>query len=241
MLKRLKQRIRREAFNPGYIGIFTNPFFIIRRGLWRAVSSKAPEIHGTVLDFGCGSKPYERLFVNASTYIGVDLADTGHDHTQSTIDTYYDGKSLPFPDEHFDAVIAFEVFEHVFNLEEILNEVHRVLKPGGTLFFTIPFAWDEHEIPYDFARYTSFGIASLIENASLDIDSIKKTTTYLEAVSQMFIAYVYYHVLPKDPKAKRVVQSIVIPPLLLFSLALNRVLPKNEGYYSNLAVVARKP
>lgn len=129
----------------------------------------------------------------------------------------------------------------MLNLEAILNEVHRVFKPGGTLFFTIPFAWDEHEIPYDFARYTSFGIASLIENASLDIDSIKKMTTYLEAVSQMVIAYVYYYVSPKDPKVKRVIQSFVIPPLLLFSLALNRVLPKNEGYYSNLAVVARKP
>ena len=106
---------------------------------------------------GCGSKPYENLFVHADKYIGCDVEVSGHNHSDSKIDYFFDGKKLPFSDGTFDAVVSFEVFEHVFNLPEILTEINRVTKEKGTLLISIPFAYGEHEIPYDFARYTSFG------------------------------------------------------------------------------------
>ena len=105
-----------------------------------------------VLDFGCGSKPYENLFINIDEYVGCDIEVSGHDHLDSKIDYFFDGKNLPFIDDRFDSVVSFEVFEHIFNLPEILKEINRVTKTSGNILISVPFAWGEHEVPYDFAR-----------------------------------------------------------------------------------------
>jgi len=103
----------------------------------------------------------------AASYIGVDLEATGHDHSNSKIDVLYDGKVLPFKDGQFDAVVSFEVLEHVFNLSEVMREINRVTTDSGYLLISVPFAWLEHEIPYDFARYTSFGINAYCQTSRL--------------------------------------------------------------------------
>ena len=48
------------------------------------------------------------------------------------------GESLPFENKIFDAILSFDVFEHVQNLEKTLNECYRVLKIGGRLFLVFP-------------------------------------------------------------------------------------------------------
>jgi SAM-dependent methyltransferase len=197
MLGKMIARLRREEFLTSPLAIVVNPTYIIRNGIYRAILSVAPKIKGDVLDLGCGSKPYQSLFVNAHSYVGVDIAVSGHDHRGSKVDVYYDGAVIPFADGSFDSVVSFEVFEHVFNLEEVISETRRVLKPGGRLLITVPFAWEEHEAPYDFARYTSYGMKHMLEKAGFDILEMRKTTTCVLAVCQMFIAYISEHVLPQ--------------------------------------------
>lgn len=217
-----------------------SPVYIIRRGLFRSISKLAPTIEGDILDFGCGSKPYESLFVNSKSYTGVDIEASGHNHKDSKVDYFYDGKTLPFPDQSFDAVVCFEVFEHVFNIDEMLAEVSRVLKPNGKLLMSIPFAWDEHEAPYDFARYTSYGIKHLVNKSGFEVVSLEKTTTYVLAVFQMFAAYLFQHALPKGRILGRLSQLALIFPLNLSAVLLNIVLPKRYEYFCNNVVLARK-
>ena len=240
MRQALMKIVKREAFRPGLLGIIVNPFYIIRKGLYNAVRRTAPSITGSILDFGCGAKPYEREFVNAKSYIGVDLRESGHKDYDSKVDIYYDGKTLPFENESFDAVVSFEVFEHVFNLEDILKEIRRVIKPGGKLFFTTPFAWDEHEAPYDFGRYTSFGIKAVLERNGFKNIDIYKTTNYYQAVSQLKIAYVFQHVLPKNEPLKRMMQLILVSPMTIWTIAANIVMPKSGACYCNLAVLCER-
>ena len=64
-------------------------------------------------------------------------------------DRSYDGKTFPFSDGEFDAVLTSEVLEHVFNPDEFLSEINRVLRDDGVLLLTVPFVWDEHEQPFD--------------------------------------------------------------------------------------------
>ncbi|MBK8311763.1 MAG: class I SAM-dependent methyltransferase [Chitinophagaceae bacterium] len=109
---------------------------------------------------GCGSKPYKSLF-NVNEYVGVDYHGQGHSHENEQIDVFYDGVLLPFPDNYFDSVFSTEVFEHVFNLEEMILEIKRVMKPGAKILVTCPFAIPEHEQPNDYARYSSFGLKHL--------------------------------------------------------------------------------
>ena len=240
MLTKLKKRLQREAFITTPLAIVINPVYIIRNGLYKSIKQIAPTLTGDILDFGCGSKPYESLFTSSKSYVGVDVEVSGHNHQTSKVDYFYDGKILPFEDGKFDVVVCFEVFEHVFNIEEVLLEIQRVLKPDGELLISIPFAWDEHEIPFDFARYTSFGITHILNKNGFQINELKKTTTYFLAIGQMLIAYLSQYVLPKGRIVGRLSQLIVIFPITLVFLALNYLLPKRYEYFCNSVILSKK-
>jgi SAM-dependent methyltransferase len=239
IFRKLRAKARRESFHPTWLSAIVSPDYIIRRGLFLAVSQLAPSVSGRILDFGCGSRPYESLFLNAAEYVGVDLQATGHDHIDSKVDVFYDGKTLPFRDADFDAVVSFEVFEHVFNLPEVLREIHRVTKESGHLLISIPFAWNEHEVPYDYARYTSFGISDLLRKNGYDVIDLRKTTTYLLATGQIFIGYLT-HLAPRARILRGFFQILFICPCTLATLALNAILPKRYEYFCNCVVLARR-
>lgn len=216
-----------------------NPDYITRRGLFKAVRSIAPLIKGNVLDFGCGSKPYEYLFVNATKYIGCDIQTSGHDHTESRVDVFYDGLTLPFSDATFDSVVSFEVFEHIFNLPDVLSEIRRVTKPDGYLLITIPFAYEEHEVPYDFARYTCYGISTVLQTAGYEVIKNEKSGGYLLAVHQMLMIYIV-RLLPKSKLLFNSVQALILFPLTSFVLLLDLILPRHYDFYCNNIVLTKK-
>jgi SAM-dependent methyltransferase len=239
IFEKLRARLRRELFQPSLLSVALGSDYIIRRALFCAIRSFAPSISGNVLDFGCGSKPYQALFSNATSYLGADLEITGHDHRDSKIDVFYDGRILPFAHGQFDAVVSFEVFEHVFDLQGILREINRVTRESGYLLISIPFAWPEHEIPYDFARYTSFGIGHLLKEAGYEVVAMKKTTSHVLAAAQIFIAYLR----PSGHRGlflRYLQQLFIIFPCTLIALALDAVLPKRYEYFCNAVLLAKK-
>jgi SAM-dependent methyltransferase len=240
MIDRLKQVYSREMFIPSFLGIFINPLYFLRHGLYKGVVLNKKYLKGRLLDFGCGNKPYKELF-DVQDYVGLDIEVSGHGHQKEQIDVYYDGKTIPFEDNHFDSVFSSEVFEHIFNLEQVLSEVHRVMKPGGHLLVTVPFVFDEHEIPYDFARYTSFGIDYLLTKAGFEVFAMLKTTNYVETVFQMWNAYVYQFVLPSNTFLRMLMTPLFIAPVTIVGLLISKVLPENRNFYQNNVVVARKP
>lgn len=240
MVAKLKQLYNKSLFQPTFFGLFFNPFFIIRRGLYKAVSQFSSHLHGRLLDFGCGSKPYKTLF-NVSEYVGTDIQVSGHDHRNEEIDVYYDGKTLPFENESFDSIFSSEVFEHVFNLPQVLDELHRVLKPGGKMLLTVPFVWDEHEIPYDFARYTSFGLKHILQEKGFVLVHEKKTTNYVSTICQMWAAYLYQQIFPQRKAIRIALTPLFITPITVCGLALAAILPENMNFFHNNVMVVQKP
>jgi SAM-dependent methyltransferase len=226
------------AFNPG----ITHPLFLIRSNLHRAISDLAPSLKGRMMDFGCGLKPY-RSMLDVDEYIGVDYQAEGETYEQSAVDVFYDGRSLPFPDGHFDSIFSSEVFEHIFNLSEILPELHRVLKPGGKILITCPFAFGEHEIPSDFARYTSFAMQHMLTSQGFRILEQRKTGGNVEVLTQLRIVYWNLHILSglKDIPVVRSVARILFFGLNnLWALALSRILPFRQDLYLNNVVLAER-
>lgn len=233
--------LRRQSFRPNWLGIVLNPFYIVRRGLYRNVSRLGPLVGGEVLDLGCGSKPYESLLPNASAYIGIDIAQSGHDHQRSRVDVFYDGKTIPFETGRFDAVVSFEVFEHIFNLDDVLTEIRRVTKLGGYLLVSIPFAWPEHEQPYDFGRYTSFGVKSVLDRHGYDVVELVKSGHTVSAISQLWLGYVFLTFSPKKNLILRAIfQFLVIMPQMLIALLISAALPKRDDLFCNLVILAQK-
>jgi SAM-dependent methyltransferase len=85
-----------------------------------------------------------------------------------------------FADQSVDVIFMVEVLEHVKTPQLALDEMHRVLKPGGRLFLSTPFILPIHDAPYDFYRYTQFGLAHLFRG--FQHVSIRPRNDYLASV-----------------------------------------------------------
>jgi SAM-dependent methyltransferase len=227
-----------EEFNPS----ITKPNYLIRKRLLRSIQSLAPRLKGKLMDFGCGQKPYKALFT-ADEYIGVDFENPGHPHINESIDVFYDGKTIPFPNEHFDSIFSSEVFEHIFNLEEIIKELNRVLKIDGIILITCPFAFCEHEIPNDFARYTSFAIKYLFTKNGFEVIEQIKTGNSIEALSQMRLIYLHQHIYPKlkkIPLVRSAFRLVFYTTINLGTLLFGKILPQGKDLYMNNVLLCRK-
>lgn len=74
--------------------------------------------------------------------------------------------TVPFPDQDFDLVVTTKIImEHVTEPEKVIWEFARVLKSGGTAFIVAPLVRREHQKPYDYFRYTEFGLRHLLTRA----------------------------------------------------------------------------
>jgi SAM-dependent methyltransferase len=134
-------------------------FYVVRFAILEAINLLKPQIKGVVLDLACGVMPYKEYLMNheITNYIGIDLKPSEY-HNTVTPDLYWDGIKIPLEDSFCDFVIATEFLEHYFDIEHILLEIKRVLKDGGTFFFTVPAIWPIHESPYDYNRFTPFAL-----------------------------------------------------------------------------------
>jgi SAM-dependent methyltransferase len=176
-------------------------------------------------------------------YTGLDFENPGHPHINEQIDVFYDGKHIPFEDGVFDAVFSSEVFEHVFNLDEVLRELNRVMKPGASILATCPFAICEHEVPHDFARYSSFGLRSLFQRHGFEVVHQEKTGNNVEVVIQLWIMYLHQHVNPKFrkiPGLRSAFRFISYTSLNLLALAFDRILPRRQDLYLNNVIFCKK-
>jgi SAM-dependent methyltransferase len=238
MISRFKKWYTAQQFDPGPLGWLVNPFYFARRELHRALVRLLPRLQGEILDVGCGTKPYRSL-VQATRYVGLDY-DTPALREAAIADLFYDGGRFPLADGSFDGALCTQVLEHVFNPEEFLRELCRVLRPGGVLVLTVPFVWDEHSQPYDFGRYTSFGLRALLERSGLEVVSLEKVPTDARAIAQIVTGWIYKLAAGRGRGLEYGVQVAIIAPCTLLGLALAAVLPRNEDFYLDNVVLARK-
>lgn len=151
----------------------------LRRFLARAGHAVQPG--QLVLDAGSGQAPYRDLFTHARYESADFLAVKGKKYTQQ--DYICDLAEIPVEDARFDHVVLTQVLEHVPDPAKVLAELHRVLKPGGALWLTAPLFYAEHEKPYDFFRYTRFGLRHLLEGAGFAVEEIEWMEGYLGTLS----------------------------------------------------------
>lgn len=224
---------------PTWISIFFNSNYFVRKGIYNGIRNQAHFMKGRMLDLGCGTKPYESLF-SVEEYIGVDIKNVGHSNDVSKVDFFYDGKKLPFENDSFDSVFSTEVFTHIFEIDPVIDELFRVLKPSGYILITVPFVWHENEKPNDAVRYTSFGIAELVKRHHFKVVSVIKQGNYFTTVLQSWNAFLFHVVFPKPILIKIVLTFIFIFPINLFGLIFSSILGKNKDLFNNVILIAQK-
>lgn len=238
MSNALERAWRMQQFAPGWIGIFVNPFFLARRELHRTMRDLAPSASGRLLDVGCGTQPYRSLF-QVRQYVGLDI-DSPLARERGIADAYYDGSRFPFDDGAFDVILCNQVLEHVFKPDEFASELRRVLAPGGRLILTVPFVWDEHEQPYDYARYSSFGLKALLERHGFRVLEHRKLLSNCAVLFQLSNAYLYKVLRSRYRLVNLLTTAVLMAPLSMFGVVLGRLLPQNPDLFLDQAVLAEK-
>lgn len=173
-----------------------------------------------VLDAGAGRSPYRDLFTHAK-YESADIAQL--DGGAPAVDYVCDLTDIPVEDGRFDRVLFNQVLEHVPDPPAVLRELHRVLKPGGEILCSCPLMFHEHQKPYDFYRYTRYGLRHLFEQAGFDNVRITWLDGYFGTVAYQF--HRMHYCLPRDARVVKPGWRIIyLAPLLWFTRALTGVL-----------------
>lgn len=108
-------------------------------------------LSGTVLDLGGDKRSeYRSLFKGDYTVTTLNLDDATAPDIKHDLET-----PLSIASASFDNVLLINVFEHIFNYQQLLAESARVLKPGGKLVMVVPFLFPAHPSPSDYRRFTA--------------------------------------------------------------------------------------
>ncbi len=196
---------------------------------------------GHILDLGCGNKPYESL------YTPVTEKQTGCDAIQSSdnrVDVICLATDLSFGNNTFDSILCSQVLEHVYDHKKMMEEAFRVLKPGGSMVLSVPFAWELHEEPYDFFRFTRHALLELFEQAGFRVEYIKPNGGKWAAVYQLRTSMLY-HSFRKKTWYNKIKKLLFIELRLtqlrnLFAVWLDKKF-RDEIFTLNYIVVAHKP
>ena len=109
-------------------------------------------INGKTIDLGAknGKASYYRFF--NLKYSEIDYVDINP--TESNILKLDLEKNLPISDKSYNSVLAINLFEHIFNIQNLIEEIYRILDDEGKLIGSTPFMKEYHSDPNDFYRYT---------------------------------------------------------------------------------------
>jgi SAM-dependent methyltransferase len=132
-----------------------------RQRLTRAAAPLIEALRGRILDVGGGrDAPHDAAWHPDVRRIRIDLSAVHEPELQA------DAARLPLSDESFDAVVMFEVLEHLSDPPAAAAEVLRVLRPRGTFLGSAPFVWPVHGDPHDYFRFSADGLRIVLHGFS---------------------------------------------------------------------------
>ncbi len=141
------------------------------------------------LDLGSGASTCMEITNQFKNYLGIDFFP--YESAKIVADI---GKPLPLKDGVCEIVFLSNVLEHVPAPDLLINECHRVLKPGGFLIGAVPFMAKVHQEPYDFLRYTNHMLELLFKNAGFkrrEIKSLGAQIDLYETAQRRFFSQLY--------------------------------------------------
>lgn len=147
-----------------------------------------------ILDAGAGEGRYKHYCTHLD-YVSQDFGEydgqgngaalqTGSWNTKS-VDIICDISSIPEPDSSFDAILCTEVFEHLPSPIEAIREFSRLLKPGGKLILTAPFASITHFAPYHYySGFNRYFYQTHLESCNFSILKLEPNGNYFALIAQ---------------------------------------------------------
>jgi SAM-dependent methyltransferase len=142
----------------------TLPPNTVRGRIQQFLRGCAPKFKAPVLEIGSRFPDPMAVWAN-NRYLLKDGMWVGADFiTGLNVDVCASVEGLPFKDDTFGTVLCSEVLEHVWDVRAAIQEMRRVLQPGGYLVITTLFAFPIHGYPDDYWRFTDSAMARLLKD-----------------------------------------------------------------------------
>ena len=142
---------------------------ILRSAFYHELSS-APALRGRILDLGSKSKQagyYEFLNIEDMSQVTTcDLSERAD--VQADLE-----RVVPFEAEEFANVLCFNLLEHIFNYQDLADEMRRLLKTGGYVIGFAPFLMKIHGDPEDYFRYSGPSLERIFKEAGFEEVSVR--------------------------------------------------------------------
>lgn len=205
----------------------------------KGAANEIPE-GSQVFDAGAGSSPYRQYF-NGHDYQCCDAFDI------RGVTYLADLHSLPIIDAAYDTVICTQVLEHVQYPQRVLEELYRVLRPGGKLYLTAPQGWGLHYEPYNFFNFTRYGLDLLFKDVGFQVESIRERGGVFWYLGKRLRSLVPYLYIQRNGLGKVFMFTVFLftAPILRYILPMTMyyldALDKKQGYTLGYACVCTKP
>ena len=177
-VRSLKNRLKIFKYTP------LHPQWLTYRHFKKEMEQMSTMLGGKhVLDIGCGEQEI-RSYLSADTiYYGLDYYETATHWYNTRPDVYGDAQALPVANGSVDAVLLMDVLEHLPRPEACLEEIGRVLRPGGCCVVQVPFLYPIHDAPLDFHRWTRHGLDETGHQYDFTIREFHQTGKPLETAA----------------------------------------------------------
>ena len=162
LIRKLASPLQRTPLHPQW-------FSFVREE--RNLRRTCEKLDGMVLDVGSAERHPSRYLPAGAEYIALDYFETATDWYGTRPDVFGDAQHLPFADDCIDHALLLDVMEHLPDPDRCLAELHRVVKPGGTLTIQVPFLYPLHDEPLDFHRWTRYGLRRSADRHGWNVDA----------------------------------------------------------------------
>jgi len=209
--------------NPRLYPRLTDPNYLHLSALTKALETVATKYRGTLIDYGCGSKPYAALFLNVQKYIGVDFSVDGPDDLILSKEG-----SVPCSDGAADIVLSTQVLEHVPDVGAYLAECARLAKRGGRLILTTHGIWPYHPgyANDDYYRWTIAGLRYEIEKSGFKVTAHHAVCGGFLCLLQQFLAIADPARLRRRRSAKYILRLLASVCINTLGMLLASCLPR---------------
>jgi SAM-dependent methyltransferase len=153
------------------------------RALFPVLNTWATSENGVIVDYGCGESPFRDSFAFARKYLRMDLEPRGPGSL------VVPRNSIPVRAESLDCVLMFQVLGDIVDLEGLLREVRRTLRPGGRVIVFETMAFPEHDMPHDYFRVMPAGLEWCARSAGFRRVEFRRLGGLFTRISQLWNPY----------------------------------------------------
>lgn len=177
-----------------------------KRRIIQDIMTKLNANTGKILDLGCGTGFTMEMFKNYGRVTGVDNSEHALKFSklrgQFRLIQADMAQQLPFKQNKFDTVLAFDVLEHLEDDASVMNELYRVCKKGSYLIITVPayqFMWSKHdESLHHKRRYSKKALRKAVQDAGF---TLKKLSYFNAILFPIILTFRISHIFRKEVKS----------------------------------------